>query len=68
MVIEDTITTGGSAQQGNRRGSCGRWRGVGVLALVDREEGGRETLEGDGKTGRVAARASEIVPLIPGRV
>jgi orotate phosphoribosyltransferase len=38
---------------------------VGVLALVDREEGGREALEGDGVSVVSLARASEIVPLIP---
>jgi orotate phosphoribosyltransferase len=38
---------------------------VGVLALVDREEGGRESLEADGLEVISLARASEIVPRIP---
>ena len=37
---------------------------VGVLALVDREEGGREALEAEGTRVISLARASEIVPLI----
>jgi orotate phosphoribosyltransferase len=38
---------------------------VGVLALVDREEGGRESLEADGIEVVSLVRASEITPLIP---
>jgi orotate phosphoribosyltransferase len=39
---------------------------LGVLALVDREEGGREALEANGIAVVSLARAAEIVPLIPG--
>jgi orotate phosphoribosyltransferase len=65
VVIEDTITTGGSARKAvdavrNAGGTV-----VGVLALVDREEGGRESLEADGLDVISLARASEIVPRIP---
>ena len=35
---------------------------LGVLALVDREEGGREAIEKDGLRVISIARASEIVP------
>lgn len=47
-VIEDVITTGGSALRAIEavRGSGGEVRGV--LALVDREEGGREAIEAIG--------------------
>jgi orotate phosphoribosyltransferase len=34
---------------------------VGVLALVDREEGGREALEAEGLAVRALVRASAIV-------
>lgn len=48
VVIEDVITTGGSAQKAiaalRDRGA----RVLGVLAVVDREEGGRQTLEAAG--------------------
>jgi orotate phosphoribosyltransferase len=65
VIIEDTITTGGSARKAvdavrNAGGTV-----VGVLALVDREEGGREALEADGLDVISLARASEIVPRIP---
>lgn len=48
VVVEDVITTGGSALQaiqaiGNEGGHV-----VGVLAVVDREEGGREAIESTG--------------------
>jgi orotate phosphoribosyltransferase len=65
VVIEDTITTGGSARKAvdavrNAGGTV-----VGVLALVDREEGGREALEAEGLDVISLALASEITPRIP---
>jgi orotate phosphoribosyltransferase len=65
VVIEDTITTGGSAQKAVAAVRAAGGTVIGVLALVDREEGGRETLEGDGVPVVSLARANEIVPLIP---
>lgn len=64
-VIEDVITTGGSALKAIEavRGAGGQV--CGVVALVDREEGGRESLEAAGVDVISIARASEIVPLIP---
>jgi len=61
VVVEDTITTGGSAA---RAIDAVRQAGavvVGVLALVDREEGGREHLESLGVTVVSLATASVIV-------
>lgn len=62
VVIEDVITTGGSALRATEsiRGAGGVV--LGVLALVDREEGGREALEAEGLSVRALARASDIVP------
>lgn len=66
VVIEDTITTGGSARRAIEAVRAAEGRVVGVLALVDREEGGREALEGEGVSVVSMTRASEILPLIPG--
>jgi orotate phosphoribosyltransferase len=64
VIVEDVITTGGSA---SRAVEAVRREGVvpvGILALVDREEGGREALETLGLEVRSLATASEIVPHI----
>ena len=65
VVIEDTITTGGSAKKAVDAVRAAGGTVIGVLALVDREEGGREALESEGLAVLSLARASEIVPLIP---
>ncbi len=64
-VIEDTITTGGSAKKAIDAVRAAGGHVIGVLALVDREEGGREALEAEGVEVISLARASEIVPRIP---
>ena len=64
LVVEDVITTGGSATRAveavRREGATP----VAILALVDREEGGREALEALGLEVRALATASEIIPHI----
>lgn len=47
VVVEDVITTGGSARKAIAAVQAAGARVIGVLAVVDREEGGRETLERD---------------------
>jgi orotate phosphoribosyltransferase len=64
-VIEDTITTGASARKAVEAVRAAGGTVVGVLALVDREEGGREALEAEGLEVFALTRAAEIVPLIP---
>lgn len=64
-VIEDTITTGGSARKAIDAVRGGGGVVVGVLALVDREEGGRESLESDGVEVVSLVRASEIIARMP---
>jgi len=64
-VIEDVITTGGSALRAvevirNAGGTV-----AGVLALVDREEGGRDALVSAGLPVVALARASDIVARLP---
>lgn len=66
VVVEDVITTGGSALKAvdavrNAGGSV-----LGVLALVDRQEGGREALEATGLQVLALATASDLLPLIGG--
>jgi orotate phosphoribosyltransferase len=61
-VIEDVITTGGSALKAIAALRAAGGTVAGVLALVDREEGGRETIEREAGVPVVAlTRASEIV-------
>ncbi len=65
VLIEDVVTTGGSALTAARAVRAAGGRILGVLALVDREEGGREANEADGLSVRALARAREILELIP---
>jgi orotate phosphoribosyltransferase len=65
VVIEDTITTGGSARKAVDAVRAAGGTVLGVLALVDREEGGRDALEAGGLRVVALARAADIVPLIP---
>jgi orotate phosphoribosyltransferase len=64
VVTEDVITTGASALRAIDavRGAGGIV--VGILALVDREEGGRESLLNAGHQVIALTRASEIVTLM----
>ena len=65
-VIEDVITTGGSALRATEAVRSAGGIVAGVLALVDREEGGREALEAAGLAVISLTRASEIVGRLPG--
>jgi orotate phosphoribosyltransferase len=64
-IIEDVITTGGSALRAMDAVRAAGGRVVGVLALVDREEGGREALEATGARVISLVTASEIVAAMP---
>ena len=64
VVVEDVITTGGSATKAVEALRRERIVPVGILALVDRQEGGREALEALGLPVRALATAADIVPLI----
>jgi len=61
IVVEDTITTGGSARKAIDAVRLEGGTVVGVLGLVDRQEGGRETLESLGVPVLSLATAEEIV-------
>jgi orotate phosphoribosyltransferase len=64
-IVEDVITTGGSALRAIEAVQAAGGIVAGVLALVDREEGGREALESAGLPVLALALASAIVPRIP---
>src|SRR5712671_1210538 len=64
-VVEDVITTGGSALRAAEAIRAAGGVVAGVLALVDREEGGREALEGAGLPVLALTRAADIVARIP---
>lgn len=61
VVIEDVITTGGSALRAVEALRAAEARILGVLALVDREEGGRIALESEGLHVVSLTTASEIL-------
>ena len=63
-VIEDVITTGSSALRAVEAVRNAGGEIIGVLALVDREEGGREALESAGLKVRSLTRAHEILALL----
>jgi len=65
VVIEDVITTGGSALRAVAAVQSAGGVVAGVLALVDREEGGREAIEDAGIAVVSLATAQELLLLIP---
>lgn len=48
VILEDVVTTGGSSLKAVENVESEGYRVLGVLTLVDREEGGREALEARG--------------------
>lgn len=64
VVVEDVITTGASAMRAVDALRQFGANPVAILALVDREEGGREQLEQLHLPVRALATARDIVPLI----
>lgn len=65
VVVEDVITTGGSALRAIEAIRHANGVVVGVLAVVDREEGGRERLAESGVPVLALATAAEVLRLVP---
>jgi orotate phosphoribosyltransferase len=65
VVVEDVITTGGSALKAIEVVRAAGATVLGVLAVVDREEGGREAIEAAGLGVASIATVGEILSLVP---
>jgi len=64
VIVEDVITTGGSALKASEAVNLARGEVIGVLGLVDREEGGRATIENAGLTTIVLYTATQLKGLL----
>jgi orotate phosphoribosyltransferase len=60
VVVEDVITSGGSARRAVSTIEQAGGKVLGVLAVVDREEGGTGTLEKDGRRVLALTTATEL--------
>jgi orotate phosphoribosyltransferase len=65
-VIEDVITTGSSALRAIEAVRSAKASIAGVLALVDREEGGRQAIENAGISVISLVTADQIIAALPG--
>ena len=65
VIIEDVITTGGSAQRAIAAVRDAGGVVIGVLAVVDREEGGRENLSSAGVPVLALTTSSELLASVP---
>jgi orotate phosphoribosyltransferase len=65
VIVEDVITSGGSAARAIEAVRSAGGAVLGVLAVVDREEGGRDALERQGVAVQSLAKLSEILAVMP---
>jgi orotate phosphoribosyltransferase len=61
VIVEDVVTTGGSSMKAVRRAEEEGLKVLGIVTLVDREEGGRENIEKEGYWLRAIFTKSELV-------
>ena len=61
VIVEDVTTTGGSSMKAVERAEEEGLVVLGIVTLVDREEGAREAIEGAGQVLRTVFTKSEVV-------
>lgn len=61
VIVEDVVTTGGSSLKAVNRAKEEGLDVLGIVALVDREEGGRENIEAEGYWLRTIFTKSQLV-------
>ncbi|HLO26979.1 MAG TPA: orotate phosphoribosyltransferase [Geobacteraceae bacterium] len=61
VIVEDVVTTGGSSMKAVRRAEEEGLQVLGIVTLVDREEGGRENIEKEGYWLKTIFTKSELV-------
>jgi orotate phosphoribosyltransferase len=61
VIVEDVVTTGGSSMKAVTRAKEEGLDVLGIVALVDREEGGRENIEAEGYWLKSIFTKSEVV-------
>ncbi len=61
VIVEDVTTTGGSSMKAVERAEEEGLIVLGIVTLVDREEGAREAIEGAGQVLRTVFTKSEVV-------
>ena len=61
VIVEDVTTTGGSSMKAVERAQQEGLEVVGIVTLVDREEGARENIEGAGQQLRAVFTRSQVV-------
>ena len=61
VIVEDVVTTGGSSMKAVRRAEEEGLEVLGIVTLVDREEGGRENIEKEGYWLKAIFTKSDLV-------
>jgi orotate phosphoribosyltransferase len=61
VIVEDVVTTGGSSMKAVNRAKEEGLDVLGIVTLVDREEGGRENIEAEGYWLKTIFTKSDLV-------